>query len=935
MKFLRILFLALVLLAGGRGTARAQVFQWAKLARVGVDTTNILAGQQLSATDATGNTYVSVPYGDSLVAGAIRLTGPRFNASALIKYDAAGTVLWAKDLRNIRIIGLAADNNAGGVFVAAYQQGGTASWDGTSLGLSSAFAFQAKCTAAGSLQWSQALPSLAYGNFTVVADPAGSAYWGGTATANGTVGGTAVASGQSFILKTNGAGTAQWTQLVYVTGTNSLTNFRLGPKTGGGCLMSGTFGGNSGGTLFLGAGTSLLTTPSLACFVSSLDAAGAPQWSQIVSQITSQSSTNVSVNATAADAAGNVYVTGNSYNGFRLAGTTLVGGFYLAKYDATGAAQWARGQQLTTNFNYNDAGQQLAVNNDGANVVVRSINPLGAPIVLNGLTLRTYYNFAHYTPQGQEQWAVADSRLDYNPLTPITTYLVPVGLGLDGQGRLYAANQLTYPRFGQPASFQPAIQLGALTTVGKGTIVTRINPAANTLRGRVYLDQNGNGQPDASEGMFPLPLAAALTQGGGTSFFPTGTAGELQAYAEPGPYALSLARVPANYTVSQPTGGGVYTGNFNGSGQVTTGQFFGIVPIVNQADVRVTLTPYSPARVGIPLRYRLSLENVGTTTASGTATVTLDGRMTYVSSTPAASRTGQVLTWTYTNLAPFGRLDYDITFSLPTNVAPNTALSTQATATLAADVNLDDNTANANELVVAAYDPNDIQVSYERLTPAQVAAAQPLDYTIRFQNIGNAAAFDVVITDTLNLQKLNAGSIQMVAQSHNCTWMLSGSGIITIRFLNINLPERNVDVLRSQGFVRFRIVPRTTLALGDIIPNLAHIVFDYNPPITTNTATTTVFIPTAIRANHTALAWSAYPNPAAETVNLTAELKTGGLVTVDLFDALGRPVQHQTLTAPAGTLRQSLDVRSLAPGLYLLRLRLPDGSVSSQQVLRQ
>ena len=179
----------------------------------------------------------------------------------------------------------------------------------------------------------------------------------------------------------------------------------------------------------------------------------------------------------------------------------------------------------------------------------------------------------------------------------------------------------------------------------------------------------------------------------------------------------------------------------------------------------------------------------------------------------------------------------------------------------------------------------------------------------------------------------------VVAQSHNCIWGLTSTGpntgLLTVRFLNINLPERNLDVIRSQGFVRFRVQPRPTLALGEVIPNHASIVFDFNAPVITNTATTTVFLATAALARHEAAAWVAYPNPATDAVTLAADLATAGLVRIELLDVLGRPVRQQTLTAPAGALRQTLDLRGLAAGVYVLRLTPPTGPATSRRVVRE
>ena len=67
----------------------------------------------------------------------------------------------------------------------------------------------------------------------------------------------------------------------------------------------------------------------------------------------------------------------------------------------------------------------------------------------------------------------------------------------------------------------------------------------------------------------------------------------------------------------------------------------------------------------------------------------------------------------------------------------------------------------------------------------------------------------------------------------------------------------------------------------------------------------------------------AYPNPAAESVEL--DLTTiRGTVDVDLFNALGVRVLHQTVAADASV---RLSLSGLAGGLYIVRVTTPDGAL--------
>ena len=140
--------LAFFLLTAGLGSARAQLFEWVKTIRGATDTTSVWP--QASATDATGNTYVAVAMNGQLYVSGTVLNSTA-SASALVKYSPTGSVLWAKLLTNIQVSDLAADNSAGGVFVAAYAGTG-AVWDGIAVPIGTAPSFNAKCSAAGVLE---------------------------------------------------------------------------------------------------------------------------------------------------------------------------------------------------------------------------------------------------------------------------------------------------------------------------------------------------------------------------------------------------------------------------------------------------------------------------------------------------------------------------------------------------------------------------------------------------------------------------------------------------------------------------------------------------------------------------------------------------------------------------------------------------------------
>jgi hypothetical protein len=144
--------------------------------------------------------------------------------------------------------------------------------------------------------------------------------------------------------------------------------------------------------------------------------------------------------------------------------------------------------------------------------------------------------------------------------------------------------------------------------------------------------------------------------------------------------------------------------------------------------------------------------------------------------------------------------------------------------------------------ICAAYDPNDKQVS----PPGKLANGYTnindsiLNYKIRFQNVGNAAAANVVILDTID-SKLDITSLQINGYSHPYEIEILNGNIIKFKFIGIVLPDSTTDYEGSMGFISYSIKKKPGTMVGDIIKNTAHIYFDYNPAIITNTTTNTYY----------------------------------------------------------------------------------------------
>jgi outer membrane protein assembly factor BamB len=274
--------------------------QWARTVVAGSNN----SGFNAVAVDGTGNVYAAgsqagaVPfdYGYGVTATGAFGGGPN---AVLVKYNAAGTTLWARtaDAGSDSSV-FAAVAVDGAVYAAGYQGAGLFDYGYgvTAAGASSGQnAVLVKYDTAGTTQWAQSTAAGSGGSrfYAVAADGAGNVYAAGHQDGNGTF------------------------------------------NYGGGVTADGAY-----------VGTNVVLVK--------YNAAATPQWAQSGGAVLDASY----FAAVAVDGAGNVYAAGsqagtgthNYGNGKTAAGVYSSGNAVLVKYNAAGKAQWAR--TVVTGSNY-------------------------------------------------------------------------------------------------------------------------------------------------------------------------------------------------------------------------------------------------------------------------------------------------------------------------------------------------------------------------------------------------------------------------------------------------------------------------------------------------------------------------------------------------------------------------------------------------------
>ena len=227
------------------------------------------------------------------------------------------------------------------------------------------------------------------------------------------------------------------------------------------------------------------------------------------------------------------------------------------------------------------------------------------------------------------------------------------------------------------------------------------------------------------------------------------------------------------------------------------------------------------------------------------------------------------------------------------------------------DLYPEDNTHVVWEDVIGSFDPNDIQVDRDTVTPAQAAGEIALNYRIRFQNTGTAPAQTVEIENEIG-ELLDLETLQITGSSHEMSVQVE-ENLLTFVFDQINLPDSSVSQEESQGYVSYRIYPTPQFVDDEVVENDAAIYFDFNEPIFTNIAETRIFDFSSTGPAITENPMRIYPNPAADVLNVdNINPQSERLFLYDLSGRviMGIPVHNRS--------RIDWDVSSLESGVYLL-----------------
>ncbi|HNT80891.1 MAG TPA: hypothetical protein PKH65_09440 [Bacteroidia bacterium] len=390
-------------------------------------------------------------------------------------------------------------------------------------------------------------------------------------------------------------------------------------------------------------------------------------------------------------------------------------------------------------------------------------------------------------------------------------------------------------------------------------------PPDGYISGSVFYDYNSNGIRDTND--VPIPNQDLLLTPP-VIYSITNSLGQYNFGVLNGSYTVTYLANP-NYIPTSPVNQSVVINNNN-----VNNINFGIVipPSVDSINASMSSSlPRCFTQVGDYLQ---------ATNFSGHP---IDGRLYFIKSSSVSFNSSiplpdynsnDTLYWNFYNIDPLKSFNVSVNLTMP---GPGTIITrtiiVHSYDSLQNVITSDQE--SKTQTVVCSFDPNDKQVSPIGIGSQNYTLfSDELFYKIRFQNTGNDTAFNVFIYDTLDAS-LDFNTFKFVNSSHNATVELNKTnGAVKFSFKNIHLPDSNVDEPMSHGFIEYSIHCLSGLAANTIVDNTAHIVFDLNDAIVTNTVSNTMVyvIPLFVNSNEPELQnCFVFPNPVSDIVRIRFE----------------------------------------------------------------
>lgn len=488
--------------------------------------------------------------------------------------------------------------------------------------------------------------------------------------------------------------------------------------------------------------------------------------------------------------------------------------------------------------------------------------------------------------------------------------------GVDEQVTLYGNNNLRYVCVDES---QKQAVIDAMTSSQNASVNSycQREPGGdyNTITGKVSLDLNGDGC-DENENISQF-VKIKVTDGSNDSYVFTDASATYSHYVGIGNYTIipEIENIPF-FALSPLSDQVEFTDNNNN----IYIRDFCIQPDGVHPDLEVVIMPIVPARPGFIAVYKIVYRNKGNQTMSQQYGVNFfynQHLMQHVSSSVAPSQSGPGgASWDYIDLKPFENREILVIMNVnaPTDTNPvNIDDILTFTAAIMPQVNDEtvvDNIFVFDQIVMGAYDPNDITcLQGDVVAPEYIG--EYLHYLIRFENTGTAEAVNVVVENEIDVTEFDLESLQLLNTSHRVRAGIEGN-ILKFFFEDINLETG------GHGNILLKMRSKNNLQIGDMVKNQANIFFDYNYPIITNEAETVFQTLSTGEVILDATKVTIYPNPANDYVEVVTK---DIMESIAIYDVMGRLVQ----TIVTQNSEVKIPISHYESGTYFLKIKTANG----------
>ena len=460
--------------------------------------------------------------------------------------------------------------------------------------------------------------------------------------------------------------------------------------------------------------------------------------------------------------------------------------------------------------------------------------------------------------------------------------------------------------------------------VVRGPLSPIIGSGKIHISGTVFFDENENGIQDGEEYGLPQQKLLILPD---SVYAQTDNAGKYSfSCGEETVYQI-IPQLSDNWKLTtETTSNGLKSGALPMT-EVSLGKTnvsgidFGVKNIKDERKPEISIISLEAGRCFEFIPITLFIKNNGSIIEQGSIQLNLFPEMSIVSTSQeydSISVDKKTLYWNV-NVRPFERVYIKLIARMPDFRFMRDTLES-VVSYKDAEVVLSSDTTNV--VMRCSFDPNDKTVFPMGVTEENlVLMNEPLSYTIRFQNTGNDYAKNVVVIDTLS-SALDLETFEVVAASHNLKTNYTSDGVVEFRFDNIMLLDSTTNEPESHGFVKYRIKAKKDLPDNTVIENTAHIYFDYNPAVVTNTTMNTMTYTilkneesTAIEVPYNATV-KLYPNPIRNYSVLEFDNAGNDLFQLTISDVTGKIINTMQTSGNSFIVGKGLD-----KGVYLYSLK--------------